>query len=118
MNLRFLGSAVAAGLATFLIVGVAVTELLSSRIEFSLLIGIPAGLAAGAVAATLVALGSTEGAPAQRRRVATAFGAFGAGFLGVLAAGLLLPVGTVVGIVLGIAVGVVLGVASYRRTAG
>jgi len=118
MNLRFLGLTVAAGLATFLIVTVAVAELLQPRIEFSLLIGVPAGLAAGAVAATLVALGSTEAAPPQRRRVATAFGAFAASFLGVLAAGIVLPVGTVVGIVAGIVVGVVVAIAAYRHTAG
>lgn len=116
MNLRLLGFTLAAGIATFLIVGVAVTEVLQSRIEFSLLVGIPVGLVAGAVAAALIAWGTTEGAPTQRRRVAIAFGAFAASFLVVFAAGVLLPAGTVVGILAGIAVGVVVAIVSYRQT--
>lgn len=118
MNLRLLGLTIAAGLATVIIVGVAVTELLQSQIEFSLLVGIPVGLFAGAVVAALVAWGTTEGAPTQRRRVAIAFGAFATSFLAVLAAGVVLPIGTVLGITLGIGVGVVVAIVSYWRTTG
>lgn len=79
MNCKLLRLTLAAGVATFLIVGVAVTELLQSRIEFSLLVGSPVGLVAGAIAAGLVAWGTNNGASAQRRRLATAFGTFGGG---------------------------------------
>ncbi len=115
MTLGLLGRTVAVGLATFLLVGVAVTELLQSRIEFSLFVGIPAGLVAGALAATLVARASSAGAPAQRRRLAGVFGAFAASFLLVLAAGVVLPLGTVVAILGGVGVGIVVAVASYLR---
>ena len=118
MNYRLFGLALAAGLATFLVVGVAITELLQSRIEFSLLVGLPAALVAGALAAGLVAWGVNEGAPAQRRRLATAFGTFGVGCLVVLVAGIFLPIGTTISIVLGAGVGVVAAIASYLRTTG
>lgn len=118
MNYRLLGLTLAAGLATFFVVGVAVTELLQSRIAFSLLVGLPAGLVAGAFAASLVAWGVTEGAPAQRRRLATAFGTFGLGFLVVLVAGSLLSVGVTISIVIGVGVGVVIAIASYLRATG
>lgn len=118
MNRRLLGLTIAAGLATFLIVGVAVTELLQSRIEFSLLVGIPAGLIAGAAIAAVVAWGVSEGAPAQRRRLAVAFGTFGATFLVVLVTGAFLPVGTVVSIVIGIGVGLAVAGGTYLRDGG
>lgn len=118
MNTRLLGLTLAAGLATFIVVGVAVTELLQSRIAFSLLVGLPAGLVAGALTAALVAWGVTEGAPAQRRRLATAFGTFGVGFLVVLIAGSFLPVGMAFTIVIGVGVGIVVAIASYLRATG
>jgi hypothetical protein len=118
MNRKLLGLTLAAGVATFLIVGVAVTELLQSRIEFSLLVGLPVGLVAGAIAAGLVAWGTSKGAPAQRRRLATAFGAFGAGFLVVLVAGILLSIGTIISIVIGVGVGIIVAVVFYLRATG
>ncbi|MFC6718046.1 hypothetical protein ACFQGT_10445 [Natrialbaceae archaeon GCM10025810] len=115
MHLRSIGYLVTAGLAAFLVVTVTVTELLHSRIEFSLLVGIPAGLVAGAVAAGVVAWGFADGAPERRRRVASSFGAFGIGVLVAIAAGVLLPVGTGAAIVVGTIVGSVLAGAVYRR---
>lgn len=84
MSLRSLGLALAAGVAAFLLVGVAVTELALAWIEFSLFVGLPAGLAAGAFVAAAVYLGLAEDAPARRRRVAVTAGGFGVGFLVVL----------------------------------
>lgn len=118
MNLRLLGLALAAGLATFLLVGVVVTELLASRIAFSLLVGIPAGLFAGAVVATLVAWASDAGGPPERRRLATAFGTFAATFLLVLVVGAVVPVGMTIGVLAGVVVGVVAAVGSYVRARG
>nr|WP_240792398.1 hypothetical protein [Salarchaeum sp. JOR-1] len=118
MNRKLLGLTLAAGVATFLIVGVVVTELLQSRIEFSLLVGLPVGVVAGATAAGLVAWGTNRGAPAGRRRLATAFGTFGAGFLVVVVAGSLLHIGTGTSIVIGVGVGSAVAVASYLRATG
>ena len=118
MNLKIFGLALAAGVATFIVAGVAVTELLQSRIEFSLLIGLPVGLLAGSLAATVVAWAVNEGEPPQRRRLATAFGAFGAGFLVVLLAGILLPFGTTIMMVIGVGVGILVAFVSYFRATG
>lgn len=118
MNFRSLGVTIAAGVATFLIVGVAVTELLQSSIEFSLLVGIPAGLIAGATVAAVVAWGVSEGAPAGRRRVAVAFGTFAVTFLVVLVAGVFLPTGTTLSIIVGIGVGTIVAVGSYLLGGG
>ena len=115
MNLKVFGLALAAGVATFIVAGVAVTELLQSRIEFSLLVGLPVGLVAGSLAAAVVARGVNEGEPPQRRRLATAFGAFGAGFLVVLFVGIVLSLGTIISIVIGVAVGIIVAFASYFR---
>lgn len=118
MNLRKLGLTIAAGIATVLVVGVAVTELLQPRIEFSLLVGIPAGLFAGAVVAAVVAWSVGEGRSAQQRRLAVALGSFAAAFLAVLVAGALLSVGTVLGTVAGVAVGLVAALGAYLRGGG
>lgn len=81
MNFKTLTFTIGAGIAAFLFVGVAVTEFMQQWIEFSLFLGIPAGLVAGAFTAGAVYLGLSSEAPPQRRRVAGAFGAFGSGFL-------------------------------------
>ena len=47
-------AAVGVGLATFLVVAVALVETLAARIAFSAFVGLPVGVAAGAVAAALV----------------------------------------------------------------
>lgn len=47
MRSRSIGAALVAGIATFLVVGVAVTELAFAWIEFSLFVGVPVGLVAG-----------------------------------------------------------------------
>ncbi|ELZ24477.1 hypothetical protein C477_00910 [Haloterrigena salina JCM 13891] len=108
-----IGRLVAARLATYLIVTVAVTDLLRSRIEFSLLVGIPSGLVAGAVAGGVVAWGFADGAP-ERRRIASAFGAFAITVLVAIVAGSLLPVGTALTVVVGTVVGLLTAVGVYR----
>ena len=114
MRPRPLALALVTGVAGSLVVGLAVTALLGSRIAFSALVGIPAGLLAGAAAAGAVYLG-LEADTRRRRRVAFAVAAAGAGFLVTLAvavaAGLPRPLST------GAAafVGFVAGAAGYRR---
>jgi len=85
MHVRTLALAAAAGLATFLAVGTAVTEVALRWIEFSLFVGLPVGAVAGAAAAALVVLGSGDEAAGRQRRVAAAVGAFGVAFLLALA---------------------------------
>lgn len=115
MNLKLLALALLAGIAVTVIVGVTITALLESYIAFSVFLGIPAGLIAGAAAAGGVYLGLGDEAPTERRRVAAAFGLFGAGLvvtLVVLAAG---GQGITLSIVAGIVVGLLAAVVGYRR---
>lgn len=109
MQGRTIGLALAAGVAAFLVVGVAATEAVSGWIEFSVFVGIPVGLVAGAGAAAVVFLRLEDPDPG-RRRPALAVAGFGAGFVLalVVAAGVLglrnsvaLPVAGVVGLLVG-----------------
>lgn len=106
MNLETLGLVFGVAIATFLLVGLAVTELVQPWIEFSLFVGIPAGLLAGAITGALVVLGLRTEAPAQSKRVALAFAVFGLVFLvvvvGVNLAGLGMLISTLAGIVVGL----------------
>lgn len=115
MNLRSLALAVVAGLASFLVVGLAVTVVAERWIEFSLFVGLPAGLVAGAVAAAAVYLGLADDGPAERRRVATSVGLFGVGFLATLVVLALAGQGLVVATVVGVAVGLVAALVGYVR---
>lgn len=115
MNLRTLALALVAGIASFLVVGIAVTAVAERWIEFSVFVGLPAGLVAGAVAAAAVSLGLDDGAPAERRRLALAFGLFGAGFLATLVVLAVAGQGIVLSTVAGMVVGLVAAVAGYLR---
>ncbi|QPV63769.1 hypothetical protein I7X12_03810 [Halosimplex litoreum] len=81
MNTRTLALALAAGLATFLAVGAAVTEVALRWIEFSLFVGLPVGAVAGVTAGALVVLGGGDEASDRQRAVGVAVGAFGVAFL-------------------------------------
>lgn len=119
MRLRTVGLAVAAGVAAFLVVGVAVTELALAWIEFSLLVGLPAGLATGAFVAAATFLGLAEGAPARRRRAALSVGGFGVAFLAVLVvAAAVGGQGVVVSLVVAGGVGVVVAGGAYAYGGG
>lgn len=117
MNLKSLSLALIAGVAAFLVVGIAVTALLESYIAFSVFLGIPAGLVAGAIAAGGVYLGLGDDVPAERRRVALAFGLFGAGLLVTLVVLAAAGQGVTLSIVAGIVVGLVAAVVGYLRGA-
>lgn len=107
MNFKSFTLALLAGIASFLVVGIAVTAFLETWIEFSLFVGLPMGLVAGAAVAGTVYLGLADDIPSQDRRVAFAFGTFGIGFLGAMAiavvAGSPLTLSIGVGLIVGIA---------------
>lgn len=111
MNPRSILTAVGAGVATALLVAVLVIELLD--VEFSAIVGLPAGALAGI--GVLVALASTVDDRSQRvQRVASAYAAFGLAVLVQLALGYanvgrsrgLFSVEVVVGVGVAVAVGV------------
>lgn len=116
MSVRSFVAALGAGIAAFLIVGVSVTEFAQTWIEFSLLVGIPAGLAAGAFTAAAVYLGLADDAPARRRRIAGGFAAFGAGFLvALILLGWVVNIGVTMAIGISVVVALVVGVVAYIR---
>ncbi len=116
MEYKSLVGALLSGIAVFLVVGVAVTEFAGSWIEFSLFLGIPAGLAAGVFTTGAVYLGLADDAPAGRRRVAGAFAAFGVAFLvGLVALGWVVNVGVTTAIIVSIVVAVVVAAVAYLR---
>lgn len=115
-NAKSLSLATAAGIATYLITGVAVTEFAQPWIEFSLFVGLPAGVTAGAFAAAVVYLGLADDAPARHRRIAGALAGFGAVSLVVLIAlSGLLDVGVTLALGIAFVVGVVAGIGTYVR---
>lgn len=107
MDIRAVVLAVVAGIAAFILVGVAVSESTSAAIEFSVFLGIPAGAVAGIAAAASVYRLSGARDPATRR-MALAGGGFGVVFLLVA-----LP-----GVVLGIRGSITLPVATAAALAG
>ena len=91
MNIRQIIAAAAAGAVTFLVTFVAVTELLSPTIEFSVFLGLPAGTVVGVVVAAAVLLGlRTE--DDGSRALAAALLTFAAVFL-IVFGGLLVSIG-------------------------
>ena len=115
MTLKTLGYAFAAGIATFLVVGVTLTELASAWTEFSLFVGLPTGIAAGGLVAAAVAFGLTDDAPSRRRRIAGSIAGFGVGFLATAAAVGLAGLGVVSSMAIAVGVGIVAAVVSYMR---
>lgn len=86
MQLRTPFLALAAAVATTLLVGAAVTEALLSSIAFSAIVGLPVGIAAGLfVGALVLVLLVGRDTPASQRHAATAVGVFGAATLAVFA---------------------------------
>ncbi|MDR5657542.1 hypothetical protein RH831_10175 [Halodesulfurarchaeum sp. HSR-GB] len=111
MTTKSLGLALAAAVAGFLLVGVAVTAVTGRWVEFSVFLGLPAGLVAGALLGAAAYVGLESPSP-QRNAVAGGFVAFALGFLlgflilaGVFRVGVTTALG--VAVVLGLAVGLV-----------
>lgn len=116
MRLRTLGYAVAAAAATFLVVTLAVTELFAAEIEFSLFLGLPAGLVAGALAGAAVLLGVGHGDDPVRGGLAAAFGAFGVVVLVVFVVGAAVAnAGTVLALWAAAALGALAAAAAFLR---
>ena len=115
MDRRAIPAALAAGLAAFVLVGVAVTELAASRVEFSVFLGLPAGVTAGVVATLAVLYASGDVNPGHQR-VGRALGGFGVGFLaGLVGATVVARTGAVVGLVVGVVAGLAAAVLSWAR---
>jgi len=111
MELRDLATAGAAGVATFLVVGVVVNELALPFVAFSVLVGLPVGAVAGLTVTVAVALWLADDVGPRRRRVAVGAGIFGVVFLLVFAVeavllgtrlSVALPVATLVGLGAGV----------------
>lgn len=116
MNAKSIGLALAAGLAVFLIIGIAVTEFAQTWIEFSVFLGIPAGLATGVFTATAVYLGLADDVPAQRRHITEAFVGSSTAFLVVLIVlGGVLDLGITLTLGIAFVVGLVAGIGVYIR---
>lgn len=83
MDLRNAVLGVAAAIAGFVVVTVVVTELVAPAIEFSLFVGLPAGVVGGLGLglATYLLLGRAD---ARSRHIGASVGAFGVAFLAVL----------------------------------
>ena len=119
MRPRALGYAGAAGIATFLVVFVVVSEALLPFLEFSVFVGLPAGLVAGVSVAVFVLVQFGRNEDRARRPLALALGTFGSTFL----VGLVIALGgfqtgvtisITVAAVLGSLVGLVVGVRASR----
>ena len=116
MSLKSVSLALLSGIAAFLIVGVAVTEFTQPWIEFSLFLGVPAGLATGAFTAAGVYLGLADDAPAGRRRIAGAFAAFGGGFIvALVVSGWIVNIGVTTAIVISVIVALAVAAVAYLR---
>lgn len=116
MNVRAIGLALAAGIATFLIIGAAVSEYTLQWIEFSVFVGIPVGIVSGALVAAAVYLGLSDEAPARRRRIARSIAVFGVAFLLVLMiANVAFGLGVILGMVVAAVVGALAAIVSFLR---
>lgn len=113
MNLKSFALAIVAAIAAFLVVGGTVTALAEPRIEFSVFLGIPAGLIAAVIVFIAVYLGLADDASHKRYRVAFAVGLFGVGFIAVLVVGAVVGLGVVVSMLVGIVAGVLAGIGGY-----
>ena len=113
MGLHTVLSALVSGIAAFLVVGVAVTELLGSVVGFSLFVGIPVGVLAAVVVAAFVLVGSRPGAAGGRRRAALAVSGFSVTFLVVAVLGVLLGFRNSVALLVAAVLGAFVAVGSY-----
>lgn len=83
-SLQSFGSALIAGVATFLVIGVTVTEVAAARVDFSVAVGLPAGLLAAVAVAGIVNAVGSQNRPGWPQRLAGAIVAFSAAYLIVL----------------------------------
>lgn len=111
MQLRTVVLAFVAGIVTTLLVGAAVTETLLSAIEFSAIVGLPVGIAAGLVVGGLVlTLLAGRNTPPEQRHAATAVGVAGLAVLAVFAVAVAgAGVGATVALAAGAVAGLVVG---------
>jgi hypothetical protein len=118
VTLKSLALAAVGGIVAFLLVGAVVTQVGTAYTEFSVFLGIPAGLVAAVVTVVTVLLGYGQDPSALRRRAATAVGAFGLLFVlsFVVAIGAI-GVPVVTAMLGSVVIGVVVAVAVFVRSA-
>lgn len=116
MNLRNVGPALLAGFASFLVVAIAVTALLETRIEFSALLGLPAGVLAGVVVTGAVYLGLDADASRRRRRTVSSVVAFTGGFIAAMGLAVVADLSPTLSTLAVIVVGIVAVVVGYLRS--
>lgn len=115
MLIRTLGYAAAAGIATFLVVFVVVSEALLPYIEFSVLVGIPAGLFVGVLVAAFVLTQLGKEDDRTRRAIAYALSAFGVTLLIVFVLAITLQTGATISLLAATIVGVIVGIGIFLR---
>jgi NO-binding membrane sensor protein with MHYT domain len=99
------------GVATFLVVGMTVAELGHHWFGLPILVGLPIGALAGAIAVASVATGLSEQTPPRQRRLTGGFAGFSIGFLlGTAVAAVLLHFDPSSAAAFGAAIGIVFGV--------
>ena len=76
--------ALGGAVASFIIIGTLVTEVLRGTIAFSVLVGLPAGIIVGIIVGVFVSWSLGPGTSPRRRRLAVGIGAFGVTFVVVL----------------------------------
>jgi peptidoglycan/LPS O-acetylase OafA/YrhL len=112
MRIRSVGAALLAGGATAFVVFVAVSEALLDEIEFSVFVGIPAGLVAGALVTALVLYVRRDD---RSPSLARAAGAFGVALLSVVALGITAGAGVLATTGGAVLVGLLVGLGVYLR---
>lgn len=117
MSLQSFLSALVAGVAAFVAVGVAVTELAATRIAFSVFVGLPAGLLAGVLTAAGVYATRGDEDPGRSQRIGWTVVTASTVFLLVFfLVGRLLDLGVVVGVSVAGVAGLLVGVIALVRS--
>lgn len=110
--------ALGTGVAVFLLVGGTVTAVAETWIEFSLLIGLPAGVVAGGLATVAVYLGLMDDVPETRRDITGIVAWASAGCLvGFVVLAGLANLGVTVALAVSVIIGLVVAGAVFIRTA-
>lgn len=110
------GLALLAGIASFLVIAIAVTALLEPRIAFSALLGLPAGFLACVVVTGAIYLGLDADASRWRRRTASSVVAFAGGFLAATALAVVADLPLTLSTLAAIVVGIFSAVVEYSRS--
>ncbi len=115
-GLQTFGAALLSGVATLLVVTIVVTELIADEIEFSLLVGLPAGLVSGVLVGGIIYIAANRRRPGVAQVGASLVMGFAAGFMiAYFVAIVVLDIGTVEAMGAGAIVGLLTAVVSLIR---